>query len=172
MFDAIKNLTPAHRFQAFLVVVVLSTLSSMVTAYMSTDDCSGLANQYNTLIKNYTETMSFNNQLVEDNNQKQKDFMVIKNMLDSLNSFEPEIVKRTTIKNRKENPIAYEDRAAGGGRPYINDSIIVLAKDRQPETITVHDSKIIKTETTVTKIGDKQKNVLTKIYDVLKKHEK
>jgi hypothetical protein len=172
MFDAIKNLTPAHRFQAFLVVVVLSTLSSMVTSYMSTDDCSGLANQYNGLIKSYTETMSFNNQLVEDNNQKQKDFMVIKKMLDSLNSFEPEIVKRTTIKNRKDNPVAYEDRASGGGRPYTNDSVVVLAKDRQPEIITVHDSKIIKTETTVTKIGNKQKNVLTKIYNVLKKHEK
>lgn len=172
MFDAIKNLSPAHRFQAFLVVVVLSTLSSMVTAYMSTDDCSGLANQYNGLIKSYTETMSFNNQLVEDNNQKQKDFMVIKKMLDSLNSFEPEIVKRTTVKNREDNPVVYEDRAPGGGRPYTHDSIIVLAKDRQPEVITVHDSKIIKTETTVTKIGNKQKNVLTKIYNVLKKHEK
>ena len=75
MFEAIKNLKPAHRFQAFLVVVILSTLTSITTAYMSTDDCSGMANQYNTLIKNYTETLSLNNQLVVDNNQKQKDFI-------------------------------------------------------------------------------------------------
>jgi hypothetical protein len=161
MFDAIKNLTPAHRFQAFLVVVVLSTLSSIVTSYMSTDDCSGLANQYNGLIKSYTETMSFNNQLVEDNNQKQKDFMVIKKMLDSLNSFEPEIVKRTTIKNREHNPIVYDNHTI--------DTVMVA---KSPTTLERHSSKTITTETTVTKIGNKQKNVLTKIYNVLKKHEK
>ena len=98
MFDAIKNLKPAHRFQAFLFVVILSTLTSITTAYMSTDDCSGLANQYNVLIKNYTETMSLNNQLVADNNQKQRDFMLIKKMLDSLANIGPEISKKTTIK--------------------------------------------------------------------------
>ena len=166
MFEAIKNLKPAHRFQAFLVIVILSTLSSIATSYLATDDCSGLANQYNTLIKNYTETMSLNNQLVQDNNQKQKDFMVIKKMLDSLDSFEPEIVKRTTIKNKEDNPIVYDNHH---GNNQHTDSIMVAAS---PITLERHSSKTITTETTVTKIGDKHKNVLSKVYDVLKKHEK
>ena len=165
MFEAIKNLKPAHRFQALLVIVILSTLSSIATAYMSTDDCSGLANQYNTLIKNYTETMSLNNQLVEDNNQKQKDFIIIKKMLDSLNSFEPEIVKRTTIKNKEDNPIVYDNRHNNNH----TDTILVAAS---PIALERHSSKTITTETTVTKIGKKQKSVLSKVYDVLKKHEK
>jgi hypothetical protein len=166
MFEAIKNLKPAHRFQAFLVVVILSTLSSIATSYLATDDCSGLANQYNTLIKNYTETMSLNNQLVQDNNQKQKDFILIKKMLDSLNDFEPEIVKRTTIKNRESNPIVYDNHH---GNNHHTDSIMVAAS---PITLERHTNKTITTETTVTKIGDKQKNVLSKVYDVIKKHEK
>jgi 23S rRNA maturation mini-RNase III len=165
MFEAIKNLKPAHRFQALLVIVILSTLSSIATAYMSTDDCSGLANQYNTLIKNYTETMSLNNQLVEDNNQKQKDFIIIKKMLDSLNSFEPEIVKRTTIKNKEDNPIVYDNHQNNNH----TDTILVAAS---PIALERHSSKTITTETTVTKIGKKQKSVLSKVYDVLKKHEK
>lgn len=166
MFEAIKNIKPAHRFQAFLVVVILSTLSSIATSYLATDDCSGLANQYNTLIKNYTETMSLNNQLVKDNNQNQKDFILIKKMLDSLNSFEPEIVKRTTIKNRENNPIVYDNQHVNN---HHTDTIMVAAS---PITLQRHTSKTITTETTVTKIGDKQKNIITKVYDVIKKHEK
>lgn len=172
MFEAIKNLKPAHRFQAFLVVVILSTLSSVATAYMSTDDCSGLANQYNVLIKNYTETLSLNNQLVADNNQKQRDFMVIKKMLDSLDTVQPEVTKKTTVNHRHDNQVAYEPRQVGGSRPIMSDSVMVSAEVRYPETRETHDSKVIKTETTVTKLGDKQKNILGKVYEVLKKHEK
>ncbi len=164
MFEAIKNLKPAHRFQAFLVVVILSTLSSIGTVYLSTDDCSGLANQYNTLIKNYTETLSLNNQLVADNNQKQKDFMLIKRMLDSLDKVEPEIVKRTTTRNNEYRPIVHHQHSGE-----LVDSVIVAASPRQIETNT---NKIVTTETTVSKIGDKQKNILGKVYDVIKKHEK
>jgi hypothetical protein len=165
MFEAIKNLKPAHRLQAFLFVVILSTVTSIATAYMSTDDCSGLAGQYNVLIKNYTETMSLNNQLVADNNQKQKDFMMIKKMLDSLNDIEPEIIKKITIKNDNVNPIVLENNYN------ISDTVMVSTASAQMVTRT-NTSKTIKTETTVTKIGDKQKNILDKVMNVLKKHEK
>lgn len=165
MFEAIKNLKPAHRFQAFLVVVILSTLSSVATSYMTTDDCSGLANQYNVLIKNYTETMSLNNELVSDNNQKQRDFMLIKKMLDSLANIGPEISKKTTVKNNKVNQIVYNDQ----GSSVSLDTMVVSSP---LEVRQIDDNKIITTETTVTKISDKQKNILGKVYEVVKKHEK
>lgn len=170
MFEAIKNLSPAHRFQAFLVVVILSTLSSIGTVYLSTDDCSGLANQYNTLIKNYTETLTINNQLVSDNNQKQKDFMIIKKMLDSLNGFKPEVVKKTSVKETRDEPLV-EHRSYSIVR-HPEDSLVVLASVREPEVRTIHNNKVIKTETTVTKMGDKHKTILDKVYKVLEKHDK
>jgi hypothetical protein len=40
------------------------------------------------------------------------------------------------------------------------------------EVRQIDDNKIITTETTVTKISDKQKNILGKVYEVVKKHEK
>lgn len=165
MFDVIKNLKPAHRFQAFLFVVILSTLTSITTAYMSTDDCSGLANQYNVLIKNYTETMSLNNQLVADNNQKQRDFMMIKKMLDSLANIGPEISKKTTVKDNKVNQIVYYDHGNGV-------SLDTMAVSSPLKVRQIDDDKIITTETTVTKISDKQKDILGKVFEVLKKHEK
>ena len=165
MFDAIKNLKPAHRLQAFLVVVILSTLSSVATAYMSTDDCSGLANQYNVLIKNYTETLSLNNQLVSDNNQKQKDFMLIKKMLDSVYNIEPEVISKTTVKHKKEPNLINHNEIS-----HYNDTIVVAAY--KPEIIETTNTKTVKTETTISKIGDKHKNYLNKIYSVLNKHNK
>jgi hypothetical protein len=168
MFEAIKNLKPAHRLQAFLFVVILSTVTSIATAYMSTDDCSGLAGQYNVLIKNYTETMSLNNQLVADNNQKQKDFMLIKKMLDSLNNIEPEIMKKVTIKNDNVNPIVLDKNS---NEYTISDTVMVSTASAKMVTRT-NTNKTIKTETTVTKISDKHQNILDKVMDVLKKHEK
>lgn len=168
MFEAIKNLKPVHRFQAFLFVVILSTVTSIATAYMSTDDCSGLAGQYNVLIKNYTETMSLNNQLVADNNQKQKDFMMIKKMLDSLNNIEPEITRKITVKDNNVNPIVLEKNSNDYN---ISDTVMVSTASSQMMK-RINTSKTIKTETTVTKIGDKQKNILDKVMNVLKKHEK
>ncbi len=58
-----------------------------------------LAVEYQDIGKIRRFFLYINNQLVKDNNQNQKDFILIKKMLDSLNDFEPEIVKRTTIKN-------------------------------------------------------------------------
>ena len=92
-------------------------------------------------------------------------------MLDSLDSVEPEVTKKTTVNHKRDNAIAYEPRPAGG-RPDIRDSVMVSAMVREPEVRTTHDSKIVMTETTVTKLGDKQKNILGKVYEVLKKHEK
>lgn len=168
MFEAIKNLKPAHRLQAFLFVVILSTVTSIATAYMSTDDCSGLAGQYNVLIKNYTETMSLNNQLVADNNQKQKDFMVIKKMLDSLNNIKPEVIRKITIKDNNVDPIVLENKSEDN---YSLDTVMLSTASSQ-KMMRVNTSETIKTETTVTKMGDKQKNILDKVMNVLKKHEK
>jgi Tfp pilus assembly protein PilV len=170
MFEAIKNLSPAHRFQAFLVIIILSTVTSIATAYMNTDDCSGLAGQYNVLIKNYAETMSLNNQLVSDNNQKQKDFIAIKRMLDSLDGLEPEIVKKTTINHNRENQIVHQQHTSIAH--HGNDTIMVAAMVREPDNREIVNSKTIKTETTVTKMGGKQKKILNNVYEVLKKHEK
>jgi hypothetical protein len=165
MFEAIKNLSPAHRFQAFLVVVILSTLTSIATAYMSTDDCSGLAGQYNVLIKNYTETLSLNNQLVSDNNQKQKDFMLIKKMLDSLDGLEPEIVKTTTMSSKTEPKVIKQHHSI-----VTNDTIVVAAY--RPEVVETHKTKTINTETTITKMSDKHKKLLGSVYNVINKHQK
>jgi len=169
MLESIKNLKPEDKFKAFIIVVLLSTISSITTVYLSTDDCSGLANQYNTLIKNYTETLSINNQLVSDNNQKQKDFMIIKKMLDSLYVIKPEIIKKTTVKEDFETPIIRRNNLLTYQN---NDTLVVASAVMEPEIRVVEKNKIIQTETTVTKMGDKQKTILDNVNEVLKKHEK
>jgi len=90
MFEVIKNLKPVHRLQAFFFAALLTTASAIITVYLKTDDCSGLAKQYQVLVKNYTETMSINNTLIESNNKKDRDMIAIKNLLDDMGNIKPD----------------------------------------------------------------------------------
>lgn len=167
MFEAIKNLNPTHRLAAFLFVVIISTGSAIITTYVSTDDCSGLATQYNSLVKNYTETLGVNNELIKDNNQKQKDFILIKKLLDSIDTFKSKTIVKKTV---TETPI---------NRMYVNADIYAndnnqdtLVYSSAPKIVQINKEKIIKTNTITTKLSLEQENLIHKIGDVVKKHEK
>lgn len=164
MFDAIKNLKSAHRLAAFILVVIIPTLSAIVTTYLSTDDCNSLATQYNSLVKNYTETLSVNNGLIKDNNQKQKDFILIKKYLDSITNLEPKInTSRTII----EEPASM--RSMNIRRYDENDTL-----DYSPAPVMMVEPRkqIIETKTIVSKMTKEQVGLLNKITDVIKKYEK
>ncbi len=163
MFEVIKNLKPAHRLQAFLFAAFLTTASAILTVYLKTDDCSGLANQYQVLVKNYTETMSINNTLIESNNKKDRDMITIKNILDEMGNIKPETVTQTTVKsNEKVYAVIKEDNGVGS-----NEDEIVLSAMVKP----LPSEKIIETKTTITKIPEKQKRLIESIQGIVKKYE-
>ena len=43
----------------------------------------------------------------------------------SLFYVKPEIVRKTTVRNKCNNPIVYEEHGNGSGRPNINDTVMV-----------------------------------------------
>ena len=162
MFEAIKNLKPAHRLQAFLFVALLTTTSAILTIYLKTDDCSGLAKQYEVLVKNYGETMSINNTLIESNNKKDRDMITIKNLLDEMGNIKPESVTKTTITaNDKVYAVIKEDGVGSG-----DDEIVVSAMVKP-----LPSEKIIETKTTITKVPEKQKLLIESIQDIVKKYK-
>lgn len=65
-----------------------------------------------------------------------------------------------------------EDFVVNDNKTIVSDSIVSSADIRFPKKTKTYDSKVIKIETTVTKMGYKQKNILDKVIEVLKKHEK
>lgn len=162
MFEVIKNLKPAHRLQAFFFAAFLTTASAILTVYLKTDDCSGLAKQYEVLVKNYTETMAINNTLIESNNKKDRDMIAIKNLLDEMNNIKPESTSHTTIKTNEKVYAVVKDSSSG----IDNDGIVVSAMVRP-----LPSEKIIETKTTITKIPEKQKLLIESIQGILKKYE-
>lgn len=163
MFEVIKNLKPTHRLQAFLFAAFLTTASAVLTVYLKTDDCSGLAKQYEELVKNYTETMSINNTLIESNNKKDRDMITIKNLLDEMNNIKPETTTKTIVKHN-EKAYVINDSGMGG-----------TAKDDKPQVAyspaPTPEEKIIETKTTVTKIPEKQKRLIESIQTILKNYK-
>ncbi len=163
MFEAIKNLKPTDRLKAFLFAVLLSTTSAMLTVYFKTDDCSGLATQYQVLVKNYTETMAINNTLIESNNKKDRDMITIKNLLNEMNKIKPETTKHTTIRFNEKAYAVVKDNGVGSGG---DDEIAVSAMVRPAP-----QEKVIETKTTIIKVPEKQKQLIDSIQNILKNYK-
>jgi hypothetical protein len=144
MLESIKNLKPEDKFRAFIIVVLLSTISSIATVYLSTDDCTGLSNQYKSLIDNYTHTLSINNKLIRENNEKKEDLIYVSKLIDSLMGLKT-INKKTTTINREPSIV----RSVANS----NDTLLFYSpKPTQSEVIKVENT-IIKNELN----GDQEK---------------
>jgi hypothetical protein len=166
MFEVIKNLKPSHRLQAFLFAALLSTASAVLTVYLKTDDCSGLAAQYQVLVKNYTETMAINNTLIESNNKKDRDMIAIKNLLDEMDNIKPETTTKTTVRSNERVYAVVKDEGSNGMGGGSNSGVVSDAMVRP-----IPKEKIIETKTTITKVPDKQKQLIDSIQNILKDYK-
>lgn len=165
MFEVIKNLKPTHRLQAFLFAAFLSTASAVLTVYLKTDDCSGIAKQYEVLVKNYTETMAINNTLIESNNKKDRDMINIKNLLNEMGKIKPEIITKTTVRTN-EQVYAVRNESGMGGSPNNDNGVVAEAMVRP-----LPREKVIETKTTITKVPEKQKQLIDSIQNILKNYK-
>jgi hypothetical protein len=160
MIDFIKNLKPEDKFKAFVVVVLLSTITSIATVYLSTDDCSGLSEQYKTLVNNHTQILTINNTLIQENNRKQNDLILVGRLIDSLLLVE--------VKSRKVSSVRTEQTPIVMRSISPDDTLLRSAPAmmiRPPEVITVENT-VIKNQ-----LDDKQESILHKVKDVTSKYE-
>jgi hypothetical protein len=166
MFEVIKNLKPTHRLQAFLFAALLSTASAVLTVYLKTDDCSGLAGQYQVLVKNYTETMAINNTLIESNNKKDRDMIAIKNLLEEMGKIKSETTTKTTVRSNERVYAVVRDERSNGMGSSSDSSVVAHAMIRPTPK-----EKIIETKTTITKVPEKQKQLIDSIQNILKDYK-
>jgi hypothetical protein len=110
--------------------------------------------------------MSINNTLIESNNKKDRDMIAIKNLLDEIGKIESEITTKTTIKsNERVYAVVRDERSNGMGSS--SDSSVVAHAMIRP---TPKD-KIIETKTTITKVPEKQKQLIDSIQNIVKKYK-
>lgn len=71
MFEAIRSLSPKQRFLGFVIVVLISAVTSLGTAYMSGSDCTEVSEKYTKSVENY-------NKLIEITDDTQKKYLKAK----------------------------------------------------------------------------------------------
>jgi len=81
MFEAIKSLSPKQRFLGFVIVVLISAITSLGTAYMSGSDCTEVSEKYTKSVENYNKLI----EITDDTQQKylkaKEDIIVIQDKL-------------------------------------------------------------------------------------------
>ncbi len=154
MFDIIKSLNPKQRLVAFLVAAILTSSVAIATSYLKTDNCQAISDQYNILVKNQAELMSINNDLIEQNNNKQKDLISVASLLEEMTNT---TMMRTEQVIVKPMPVI---------RPYIVDDSIRVDARVASVSVTQEKTKIIK-ET----YSPKYKNTLDSCTSIVKKYK-
>lgn len=132
MFDIIKSLNPKQRLVAFLVAAMLTSSVAVITSYLKTDNCQAISDQYNTLVKNQAELMSINNDLIEQNNNKQRDLISVAALLEKMTNTTMMRTEQVVI---KPMPVI---------RPYVVDDSIRVDARVASATVTQEKTKIIK----------------------------
>ena len=170
MLEIIKNLKPAQRLQAFLFVTIVTSLTSLLTVYLKTDDCKGIGDQYQQLVGNYTELMRINNQIIQLNNSKDRDLLVLGTIMQSLDSTKP--VSKTTSKTTESVAETHSDALATIIRvdPDSDEPLPRIVASRLPEQKTI--TKTVEKTTLVKEIPTEKKQLIDSAMSILKKYQK
>ena len=165
MLEVIKNLKPGQRLQAFLFVTIVTSLTSLLTVYLKTDDCKGIGDQYQTLVGNYTELMKINNQIIESNNKKDRDLITLGDIISGMDEIKP-IVKTDTKTSQK---VSYNTNDAitkigdgDNGNPPVAMS--------RPESQTI--TKTVEKTTVINEVSNTQKHLIDSAMNILQKYKK
>lgn len=148
LLDSLKNLRPAERFKAFLIVVVLSSITPLATIYLKTDDCKGISTQYESLVDNHTKLMETNNKIIQDNTSKTEAIRRLDSILVAF-SQQKAVVSTRIERIAERNKIEYIEPEAG------DSSVAMSRMETQPEPKVV----VVKS-TTVTDLNKNQKDLV------------
>jgi ABC-type ATPase involved in cell division len=152
LLDSLKNLRPAERFKAFLIVVVLSSITPLATMYLKTDDCKGISTQYESLVDNHTKLMETNNKIIQDNTSKTE---AIRRLDSILVAFSKQ--KAIVATHIEKIPVRHQDRVLVNETVSGENGEVALAKSvvEEPEPKVV----IVKS-TTTTDLNKTQKDLV------------
>lgn len=169
MLEVIKNLKPGQRLQAFLFVTIVTSLTSLLTVYLKTDDCKGIGDQYQQLVGNYTELMRINNQIIQLNNSKDRDLLALGTIMQSLDTTKP--FTKTTSKTTESVAESHIDALSMVVRddPDNGEPLPRIAASR-PEQQTI--TKTVEKTTVVKEIPTEKKQLIDSAMNILKKYQK
>ena len=153
LLDSLKNLRPAERFKAFLIVVLLSSITPLATIYLKTDDCKGISTQYESLVDNHTKLMETNNKIIQDNTSKTEAIRRLDSILVAFSQQKAIVATRVEkIPVKQQTQVVVNDTGMGGTGGVARDRIEVV-EDVEPKVVIVKS-------TTTTDLNKTQKDLV------------
>ena len=84
MFEALKSLSPKQRFLGFIIVVLISAITSLGTSYMSGSDCTDISDKYTKSVENYNKLIEITDETQQKYLDAKKDIIVIQDKLEEI----------------------------------------------------------------------------------------
>ena len=170
MFEALRSLSPKQRFLGFVVVVLISAVTSLGTAYMSGSDCTEVSDKYTKSVENYNKLIDITDETQKKYLEAKKDIILIQERLNQIS----ELMAIKDIK--REFGTEYIDEKAGNRGPASVEDTVVDKESSSVKTTSWFEPKkiIIKEKTTITKTESPKaaKGMIDSLLQITKKYDK
>ena len=174
MFEALRSLSPKQRFLGFIIVVLISAVTSLGTAYMSGSDCTEVSDKYTKSVENYNKSIENYNKLVEITDDTQQKYMKAKEDIILIQEKLNDILgmmgsKSSTSKSSTSNSYENESYSNGDGATK-GDTLTIVGTSPWPTPKKI----IIKEKTIITKTEAPKdaKCMIDSLLQITKKYDK
>jgi len=163
MFDAIKSLSPKQRFLGFIIVVLVSAITSLGTSYMSGSDCTEISDKYTKSVENYNKLIEITDKTQQKYLEAKKDIIVIQDKLEEIYIILGQR-NQTTTKNRTSNE---EIEIFVNEKSTSNNGEVMTTGPRPKENKVIEKVVITKTESPKEAFG-----MIDSLLQITKKYDK
>lgn len=157
ILSELKSLTPQQRLIGFVMNIIITAVVSISIAYLNSNDCTSVNKKYEETLKNYSQMVDINNQLMTQLNQAKKDILVIYDILNK------DVTEKTYSRITKvEEP---KNNGAMALKSSPSDSFFVF-REPQKDTVKIKEiitisqvpKDVIKAQDSILSITEKYKN--------------
>jgi hypothetical protein len=174
MFEALKSLSPKQRFLGFIIVVLISAVTSLGTAYMSGSDCTEVSDKYTKSVENYNKSIENYNKLVEITDDTQQKYMKAKEDIiiiqDKLNDILDMMGSKSNTSKSSTSSSSYENESlnSNGDGVTKGDTLLGTSPWSTPKKIIIKEKTII----TKTEAPKNAKSMIDSLIKITKKYDK
>ena len=163
MFEALKSLSPKQRFLGFIIVVLVSAITSLGTSYMSGSDCTEVSEKYTKSVENYNKLIEITDKTQQKYLEAKKDIIVIQDKLEEIYIILGQR-NQTTTKNRTSNE---EIEIFVNEKSTSNNGEVMTTGPRPKENKVIEKVVITKTESPKEAFG-----MIDSLLQITKKYDK
>lgn len=171
MFDAIKSLSPKQRFVGFVIVVLISAVTSLGTAYMNGSDCTEISEKYTKSIENYNKLIEITDKIQQKYLDAKGDIIIIQDRLNKISKIMSEQSNTCTTKSSTKNSYDEDVFSGGNGDNGVKND---TGETKSTSPWSTPKKIIIKEKTIVTKTvaPEGAKSMIDSLLQITKKYEK